>query len=244
VVGVLLAILFVRLGIWQLDRLDQRRSANARIAERSVQTPRELGALIAEHGLDPEALDQRPVLVSGVYRPDLEFVSIGRTAGPVTGTLVATPLELDDGSLLVVMRGIVPADTPGPPAEGYEVPPGPVALAGRLDDGEEPLRLGEPDPEDGVVRSISRIDLDYIDRWTDGDVLPVSLILEDQVPQGPGASPIPIPPDELTEGPHLGYAVQWFAFAAIALIGTAWLVRRAGTEVTDGESDRARDPGP
>ena len=34
--------------------------------------------------------------------------------------------------------------------------------------------------------------------------------------------PVPDDPPDLGEGPHLGYAVQWFSFASIALIG--WLV--------------------
>jgi surfeit locus 1 family protein len=246
VVGLLLASLFVRLGVWQLDRLDQRRTANALILERAAQPPRALEPLISQYGLDPAALEYRPTTVEGTYRPDLEFISIGRTAGGVSGTLVATPLERDDGTLLVVLRGIVPSGTPGPPVEGYEAPEGRVVLTGRLDDGEEPLRLGEPDPEDGVIRSISRIDLDYIDTWTDGDVLPITLILDTQEPVGRAAAPQPIPPDEISEGPHLGYAVQWFAFAIIAIIGAIWLVWRAGTEEPQGvigDGD-ARGPAP
>jgi surfeit locus 1 family protein len=38
-------------------------------------------------------------------------------------------------------------------------------------------------------------------------------------PSTDDALPIEVPPAELDEGPHLGYAVQWFAFAGIALFG-------------------------
>jgi cytochrome oxidase assembly protein ShyY1 len=35
---------------------------------------------------------------------------------------------------------------------------------------------------------------------------------------------VPLP--ELSEGPHLSYAIQWFSFAVVALVGSAILVRR------------------
>ena len=111
VVGVVLAVVFVRLGIWQLDRLDERKERNALTEERMSAEPQAFDTLVAENGLGPEVLNLRPVVATGAYRPDLEFFSIGRTVGDVTGTLVATPLELDDGSLLVVVRGIVPGSS-------------------------------------------------------------------------------------------------------------------------------------
>ena len=40
------------------------------------------------------------------------------------------------------------------------------------------------------------------------------------------ALPVPADPPDLGEGPHLGYAVQWFSFAAIALIGWIAVVAR------------------
>ena len=230
VVGVVLAVVFVRLGIWQLDRLDERKERNALTEERMSAEPQTFDTLVAENGLDPEVLNLRPVVATGAYRPDLEFFSIGRTVGDVTGTLVATPLELDDGSLLVVVRGIVPADTGGPPAEGFATPLGQIRVTGVLDDGEEPLRIGEPDPEGGILTSLSRVDLGFIDQWIEGAVLPVYLTLVDQAPGNPAGDPIPIPPEELTEGSHLGYAIQWFAFALIVLVGVGVLVWRAGTK--------------
>ena len=230
IVGVLLAAVFVRLGIWQLDRLEERRARNALTQERITAEPAAFDSLIATHGLDPEELNLRLAVVSGVYRPDLEFISVGRTVGDATGTLVATPLELDDGTLLVVVRGIVPAGTDGPPVVGYETPQGQVTVVGTLEDGEEPLRIGEPDPEDGVLTSLSRVDLAFVDTWIDGTVLPVLLTLVDQDPANRAGDPIPIPPDELTEGSHLGYAIQWFGFALVVIVGVGILVWRSGSK--------------
>ena len=101
------------------------------------------------------------------------------------------------------------------------------------------MRIGEPDPEGGVITALSRVDLDYIDRWIEQDVLPISLVLDQQQPASQG-DPVPMPQEELTEGSHLGYAVQWFAFAAIAIVGAGFLIYRAGTQ----DPTRRTEPDP
>ena len=50
------------------------------------------------------------------------------------------------------------------------------------------------------------------------------------------ASPARLPAPELSDGPHLGYAFQWFCFAAIALIGAAIVVRRSRAPDADGST--------
>jgi len=237
-VGLFLAVAFVQLGLWQLSRLDDRRVYNASVAARIDDEPRSLATLVGEFGADPEDLVDRNAVVTGRYIGADEFFSVGRNYDGLTGTLVMTPLELDDGSVMIVVRGLVPVGTPGPPAVGYETPNGIVTLTGLIDDGEEPLRLGEPAPDDGVLSQISRVDLDYINTWYDGEVLPIDLILENQVPPNPGESLIPVPRSELTEGSHLGYALQWFAFAVIVVVGITALVWRAGNEQTIDEASR------
>ena len=36
----------------------------------------------------------------------------------------------------------------------------------------------------------------------------------------------PVPPPPLSKGPHLSYAVQWFIFSVIALVGYPVILRR------------------
>jgi cytochrome oxidase assembly protein ShyY1 len=232
VVALLVVVGCLRLGVWQLDRLEERRARNAQIDQRSQETPRPLTSLRAEFNDLPSDLAYRTAVVEGVYRADDEFVAVGRVYGDLKGKLVATPLELADGSVLIVVRGIVPGDTSGPPMEGFETPSGRVTIEGRLSVGEEPSRISEPEPQDGHLASLSRLDLDYIDEWIDGDVLPFALLLDEQRPSGPGDNPAPIPNEELTEGSHLGYAIQWFAFAIIAFAGGIGLILRAGRRIS------------
>jgi surfeit locus 1 family protein len=239
VVAVILVLAFVSLGLWQLSRLDERRTLNATIETRRVEPVRPLDGLTGQYGMDPEALVYRSAVAEGVYLTNAEIFSIGRTYDDIRGTLVATPLQLDNGSVLMVVRGVVPSGTQGPPAQGYEPSAGRVVVGGSIDDGEEPLRIGEPDPDGGVVQSLSRLDLAYIDRWTATEVLPISLVLAEQAPANPEGSPLPIPPETLSEGRHLGYALQWFSFAAIVGVGVGVLLWRAGSDVND-ETDQVQ----
>jgi surfeit locus 1 family protein len=105
-----------------------------------------------------------------------------------------------------------------------------MVIEGPLQAGEQATAIGEPDPQDGRLTSLSRIDLEYIDEWVDGDVLPVMMVLEGWSVPYPNAAPEPIPQQELTEGSHLGYAVQWFSFALIVVVGVAVLVYKAVTD--------------
>ena len=64
--------------------------------------------------------------------------------------------------------------------------------------------------------------------------MPWYLRLDRQVPTG-GELPLPAPLPEPTDGPHLSYAIQWFAFATIAAIGYVVLLRRElATDRSDG----------
>jgi len=55
----------------------------------------------------------------------------------------------------------------------------------------------------------------------------VQALPDDAAGDADGSQPIRLGPPELDRGPHLSYAIQWFSFAAIALIGwTIVVVRR------------------
>jgi cytochrome oxidase assembly protein ShyY1 len=79
-----------------------------------------------------------------------------------------------------------------------------------------------PDAE-GIVRAL---DVRGIASSLPYDVFPLPLQLADQTPVQPGSLPIPVPLPALSEGPHLSYAIQWFSFAVVALVGALILLRR------------------
>ena len=70
---------------------------------------------------------------------------------------------------------------------------------------------------------INRIDIDLLsDEW-DVSLLPVYL---QETQKSDDQWPLGLDPPELTEGPHLAYAVQWFIFSVIGLIGYPLVLRR------------------
>jgi surfeit locus 1 family protein len=220
------AALFVRLGFWQLARLDERRARNEAVRAAThlpplVLEPDSLPALMRE----PAAAVHRRARVRGRWEEG-EVVLRGRLESGRPGVHLVTPLRVADSDVRVwVNRGWVAApDGATPPARP---PPGPgeVVVEGLLQRVPQPEGGGEPAVAgDGGV-SHRRLDLALLRERSPGPVLPLYL---QQIPGGTSAGPpFAIPPPQLDEGPHLGYAVQWFSFAAIAVGGLIVLVLRA-----------------
>ena len=214
-------VTFVNLGMWQLRRLDERRTLNATIESRMAEDPVDLGLLLATVGRDPEALEYRRVTTTGTYRPDEEILLQARTLSGVSGHNVVTPLVMGSESL-AVNRGWVPIDSEGPPVPNALPAAGTVTVDGilRVSESRGPTGVTE---DDGSYRKIGRIDLDLLAPQWGPALLPVYLQLENQDPPQ-GQYPSPLPPPEIGEGAHLSYAIQWFVFAAVATIGFPILV--------------------
>jgi surfeit locus 1 family protein len=211
----------IRLGFWQLDRLHGRKDANAAIAAAEAMPPRPLPELVTETS-DPASLRFRPAVASGTYDPAHEVLLYGRASQEdVAGDQVLTPLRLSDGTAIVVDRGWVPIDQDAPVTGEAAAPTGSVTVTGVLFPADA---ISSPPPS--ASERVTKVDLGQIGAALPYPILPVYLLLERQTPPQPGALPEPPPLPTLDDGPHLSYAVQWFSFAAIALIGYVVLLRR------------------
>ncbi len=222
IVGALVAligvIVFVGLGMWQLRRHDERAALNQTIAQRLSVTPTDLASLIIEVSGDADRLAWHRVTAEGSYTGADEVILAGRSHRPVAGHNVLTPLEIGAGAAVVVNRGWIPIDATGAP--GAE--PGPRVVTGILLPDEGPRLLGGGQ---GPVDQIGSIDLERLDDQTSTSLLPVYLQLESQEPTADGAPQI-LPAPTLGSGPHLSYAIQWFLFATIVLVGFPALIYR------------------
>ncbi len=216
VAAAVVAAACLALGLWQLRRLDERRDLNDRIA-RALSEP---AATITTASVRPTPEPYRHVVASGAYDRRHEVLLFGRSLGGEPGHHVVTPLVLDDGSAVLVVRGWVPfrlQEVPVPDAA-------PVATRVTVDG------FLVPDEGDGSVVPdrrgiVGRLDVRGIERSLPYDVLPLALGTRAQTPTQPNL-PRPIPAPELSDGPHLSYAIQWFSFAAVALAGAVVLIRR------------------
>lgn len=218
----------MRLGFWQLDRLELRRAFNAHYVEVIAMPPLEIDAAPAE---DLAAMEYRAATVTGVYDHENQIALRNQYNDLVFGYHLITPLVLADGTAILVDRGWIPASGNEAPADWRKYDqPGQITLSGVLRLGEEPEMGGVRDPElaEGQTRLEfwNNLHLARIALQVPHPLLPVYL-QPDQPANNDQPPIIPARPEiEITEGSHQGYALQWFTFAAMLFFGYPFFVRK------------------
>lgn len=217
----------IRLGIWQLDRLEQRRAFNTQVETMRNAEPLDLNQDVS---VEIASMEWRKVTVTGEYDFANQVALRNQYSGDQYGYHLITPL-LFDGRAVLVDRGWIPSDGNSTP-EGWSQynEPGQVTVRGQL-------RLGQAKPAFGGVADAelspgqtrldfwNNLDLVRMSEQSPYPILPV--YIQPNVEENDTLPPIPYQPTlELTEGSHLGYAVQWFSFAAILFIGYPFYLRK------------------
>jgi surfeit locus 1 family protein len=218
---VLLALLFVRLGFWQLDRHRQRAAFNLEVAEAARGEMLRLeGAQLARLREEPGAFAYRQAVAAGTPRPAEAFLLRGRMRAGQPGVHLLLPLVLEDGSVLVVDRGWIPS-ADGVRAEPWtyleELPERYLGLLFPLHPEEGRARPLEVQVDGREVLTLARLEIPDLATHLAAEPFPLYLR---ELPGGDRADPpLPSAAPQPDGGPHLSYAVQWFSFALIALIG-------------------------
>jgi cytochrome oxidase assembly protein ShyY1 len=210
---VALAAAFVWLGLWQLRRLSDQRAHEAVVAARMRQQPATSLA---------GATAYRRVSASGTYRTADETLLFGRAFDGRPGHHVLT--WLDGETHVLVDRGWVPYTNGTPPVRGATPPSDPVRVEGVL----------VPSEHGGVLRDgrTTTVNVERLAKARGVGSVPYYVLLQRQDPAQPGELPVPVPWRAThTAPPHLSYAIQWFAFTAIGLVGYAFVLRRAAARV-------------
>lgn len=208
------------LGVWQLQRLDWKRDLLARI-ERGMAMPpgappeAGVGITRAEH-------EYRRLRLTGVFDHDRETL-VGASTVLGVGYWLLTPLHGADGRWTWINRGFVPRrDAP------RQRPAGPQVVEGLLrltEPGGSLLQQNRPDEQRWYSRDVAALS-------TAARVSPVAPYFVDVWPE-PAANQAGEPPlwphPGLTvlkfSNNHRGYALTWFALAAMALGGAVFLIR-------------------
>lgn len=230
-IAVLLAVAaMVTAGFWQLHRLSERRDRNDTITSRTQLPVVEVEDLVESgDGYDVGGdVEFRLVRVVGVYQTEDQVLIRNRTYQGSSGYWVLTPLRLQSGSVVAVNRGWIPhgAGT-GTTLVEFAPADGRVEVVGLVRATVTAAGLQQPDPSNGVLSEMARPDLARLSQQIDSPLLPVYVQLQSQLPPA-GDLPVPVPPPDLGEGSHLAYAVQWFVFATITLVGYPLILRRLG----------------
>ncbi|GAB4523392.1 MAG: SURF1 family protein [Anaerolineales bacterium] len=226
---VLAALVMVRLGIWQLDRLEQRRTFNAQVLSQIDQPPLVLSADTLPE--DWQALAFRSVVAEGVFDFEHQVVLGNQEHAGRMGVHLLTPLRIaGTGSVLLVDRGWVPyEDWQSDSLTQYDQP-GAVRVEGMLAAGQSNYGIKDCIAE-GIDPALTPelwcVDTAYLSSQTPYALPPAYII---QAPtQDAGEETVPyraLPHIEINEGPHLSYAIQWFSFAILLLAGYPFFVYR------------------
>jgi surfeit locus 1 family protein len=220
VLAALAAILFVRLGFWQLARLRAKVQRNAVIAVQQ----REPTVQFAMLPRDTAAAHYRRASVSGVFDYGGELVAAGRTHQGSPGVDLVTPLRLaGSDTVVLVNRGWVYSPDGSSVDRARWRERDSVTVVGYVEQYAPDAGTTTAARDPRVVRRISRREA--------SSRIPYPLAPYYLVQTGDTASSHPVRREmpAIDEGPHRGYAIQWFSFAAIALAGAiavVWKDRR------------------
>lgn len=226
-----LTALFVVLGMWQVERLGQKEAQIAAVEARFDLAPVPFPPVREWDAIDPEALDFRPVSLTGQFdhtQTVLVFDNLVDARGQYGGAgyWVMAPLRVADGGIVWINRGFVPSHLASSYAQGGVVD----------DEAEQTI--------EGVVRRAERAnaftpgsELSERRDWVRNPERLSAFLSENDVPVAPVTIDLPagefgaLPQGGETEivfsNRHLEYAGTWFAFAGITPIMLGfWLWRQ------------------
>ena len=206
----------VNLGFWQLRRLEERKSNNAQIMENTVRNPVVLDDLSVDKAGDYQ--NYIPATAIGTFDENRQVYLINRSRNGVPGVEVINSFALatDPVAYIAVNRGYLPrkilndgrSETWKPPSEVFEIE-GFIML---------PFSNGNLQGSE-----INRIDIDLLSAEWNLNLLPFYFQQNQQIMND---WPVQMEALELTEGSHFSYAVQWFIFTLIGLVGYPLVLRR------------------
>jgi surfeit locus 1 family protein len=232
IISAIAAVGCLRLGLWQVDRLSARRVHNRLVASRLAQVPVPLAGMPR----DTAASRYRRVKLSGTFDFDHEIVLADRVRDGAPGVNLVTPFRPDSApgdTVVLVDRGWVYA------ADGMSVERGqwrePPRLVGigyvtPLASGRGPSTLSSA----AGPNEMRWLDRPSIQQQLGHPVADYMVVIQadtsstpagprtDAIASGAPRPPVRVAPPPLDEGPHLSYAIQWFSFALIAIVGPAW----------------------
>jgi surfeit locus 1 family protein len=209
---------FVSLGLWQLDRAEEKRAQYAEFESRQLAEAIDFN-LKKNYQLDQQALIWRHVRASGEFLEQYQILLDNQVEDTHAGYYIYTPFKLGQSDKVVLVnRGWLAVGT------NREKTPELVVTNGRVDIKavvkEIPktgLLLKELPPEQmsETVYRVQRINIEELEELTKTRLLSYIVRLEPGSEHGylrkwrlPGSG----------ESTNLGYAFQWLAFAIVLLI--------------------------
>lgn len=232
VFAIAVSLACLRLGVWQLARLKERRAHNAGIAARlahpAVPFPTLSGA--------PDSLRYRSTTLAGRFDYSQELILTGRARSGSPGVFLLTPLlRAGTDTAVLVLRGWIYA------ADGKT-----VDLA-QWHEGDSVALGGFVETYTRATGTASVPNAPRGLRFDDRDSLasrlpyPIAAVLVTQTSDSAQRQdhPARLKLPALDDGPHQSYAIQWFSFAVIAWVGIGAVLMKARKSSTEVPSPRS-----
>lgn len=221
-VSMLMAALFARLGVWQLHRLGERRARNALVMARLATPPVALAALPR----DSARAHFRRVHLAGALDFDHEVVLVNRIRDGSPGVHLVTPLRPDaptwgDTAVLVDRGWVYAPDGASVDRARWREPP---RFDGTGYVQEFAAGRGSPAAVPTHPERLRWLDPDVVSRSAGYPIARYYVVVDVAAPQATPGIPVRVPVPTLDDGPHLSYAIQWFSFAVIAVVGALFAV--------------------
>ena len=204
------ALLFVALGNWQLGRAAEKRALDEEFTR--------AGPALALPPASVAVPRYQRVTANGSYDSGHQFLLDNMGESGQAGVHVLTPLLLSDGNAVLFDRGWLPFGTSRDQLSEVAVAGSRRAVTGRMDELPRPgIELAAP-MGSGWPRLISFPRMQELAAALGRELRPQLILLDPRDPDGylrnwrlRGTTTVR----------HLGYAIQWFAFAATAV--AIWL---------------------
>jgi surfeit locus 1 family protein len=204
----------IRLGIWQLDRLQQRRAFNTRVQAQLDQPLLDLNLAMQSKAMNQDLtrMEYRDVEVTGVYDPSGEVVLRNQVWENLLGVHLLTPLKIaGSDQTVLVNRGWVPFEDFTKGDLGKYDEPGLVKVHGVIRLPQTKPEVGGhkdqiPAPGEGKLLAWNVVNIQGIESQLPYTLLPIYI----QASPDPSWTTMPYRSEaelDLTEGPHLGYAI-------------------------------------
>lgn len=223
-------VVLARLGVWQLERLEQRRATNAIIQTQLDAPPLDLNReSLPDTG---SAARYRQVVAVGSYDIAHQVFVVQQRYNEQLGQYLLTPLQIaGTDQTVLVNRGWIPGSADGLAAWPHFPVTGTVTITGYIRPTEILPNQPRSAPQTPAAPQTEwfRVDVAGIQAQLPYPLLPFYI---QQVPDA-GASlannapPYRLPLEiDLSDGSHLGYAVQWFIFSLTLGLGYIYYIHK------------------
>lgn len=220
---ILASLLCLYLGTWQWDRKEDLDHKNSLITSNydAKPLPLEDNPDIFST-FDPDT-QWKPVEMTGHYVKEDQLLVRNRPYEGLNGYDIIVPFQTLTGSLVLIDRGWVSAESVDADPNGSQIPQTPngkLTVIARVHNSESATGKDSPD---GQVASLNLNEI--ASKTSDSLATGAYGMLKEETPS-PAVSPAKAVKPELDTGPNLSYSVQWAVFALMCYFAYFWLARQ------------------